>query len=328
LDSNNNGIQDTNESGLSGVVISLYDANAALVSEATTDQNGLYSFGCVVAGNYKIRLIPPSGYVSSNPLGTDVAANPGTDLSDTDDNGIQVGSSVESPTFSVSAANPSIDFGITPTPATTTVVTTIAAVTIAPTTAVPTTAVPTTAVQSTPTTAVASSIASSVAPTLPSAIPTTKAIAPQPPATTGSAKLCSEVYVDSNGNGQRDAGEPALGGVTVSINGPVNKTATTDANGKYCFNNLPNGDYTVAIIAGVPAEYSYLSDQVVKVSVLGEQVTNDIAVFRVAPLALTGSQPGRLVGFGLGMLLAGGFIVMRTKRSVRSVQPKSVVQGD
>ncbi|HEU5222406.1 MAG TPA: SpaA isopeptide-forming pilin-related protein, partial [Candidatus Lumbricidophila sp.] len=58
------------------------------------------------------------------------------------------------------------------------------------------------------------------------------------------------VWVDSNDNGIQDAGEPGLGGVTLTITGPngaavtnVNgaavTTTTTDANGAYSFTDLP-----------------------------------------------------------------------------------------
>ena len=44
-------------------------------------------------------------------------------------------------------------------------------------------------------------------------------------------------------------------GVTVTISGPVSRTATTDASGRYAFAAVPNGTYTVSI-SGYP---SYLS---------------------------------------------------------------------
>ncbi len=56
------------------------------------------------------------------------------------------------------------------------------------------------------------------------------------------------VYVDLNGNGVWDAGEPGIPGVTVALldgAGKVIATTTTDPNGQYLFAGLPAGTYTV-----------------------------------------------------------------------------------
>lgn len=63
--------------------------------------------------------------------------------------------------------------------------------------------------------------------------------------------LSGYVYHDKNGSGTRDAGDPGIAGVTVSLTGttaqgtPVTHTATTDVNGFYSFPGLLNGTYTV-----------------------------------------------------------------------------------
>lgn len=60
----------------------------------------------------------------------------------------------------------------------------------------------------------------------------------------GAGRLAGSVYVDNNGNGVRDAGEPGIAGVTITLGGSdthgtsVNRTATTDASGSYLFNDL------------------------------------------------------------------------------------------
>ena len=64
--------------------------------------------------------------------------------------------------------------------------------------------------------------------------------------------LTGEVYLDTNKNGNLDAGEPGIATVTVNLTGtsaagsPVNLTTTTDSNGNYSFTSLPGGTYSVA----------------------------------------------------------------------------------
>jgi uncharacterized repeat protein (TIGR01451 family) len=60
------------------------------------------------------------------------------------------------------------------------------------------------------------------------------------------------VWNDLNANGIQDAGEPGIGGVTVTLEGvdsvalgPVNATTTTGADGRYLFQQLPPGVYRV-----------------------------------------------------------------------------------
>jgi len=63
--------------------------------------------------------------------------------------------------------------------------------------------------------------------------------------------LSGSVYIDTNENGVRDAGEPGIAGVTIALAGTdvagtaVNRTATTDASGDYTFANLLPGTYTL-----------------------------------------------------------------------------------
>ena len=65
------------------------------------------------------------------------------------------------------------------------------------------------------------------------------------------ASLGDYVWDDTNGNGIQDAGEPGIGGLTVTLSGtkgdgtPVNLTTTTAADGSYSFTNLTPGTYTV-----------------------------------------------------------------------------------
>lgn len=53
--------------------------------------------------------------------------------------------------------------------------------------------------------------------------------------------LAGTVYVDANQNGFQDTGENGYQGAVVTLDN--SQTATTDANGNYTFNNLPEGTY-------------------------------------------------------------------------------------
>src|SRR5262249_44857871 len=66
------------------------------------------------------------------------------------------------------------------------------------------------------------------------------------------ASLGDRVWLDQNGNGVQDAGEPGIRGVTVVLytsgGTQFGAPTTTDSNGNYAFPNLPPGDYYVQFI--------------------------------------------------------------------------------
>ena len=64
-----------------------------------------------------------------------------------------------------------------------------------------------------------------------------------PPQQFGS--ICGIKFNDLDGDGLQDPGEPGLPNWTINLTGTTTSTATTNANGLYCFNNLPAGNYTV-----------------------------------------------------------------------------------
>lgn len=76
--------------------------------------------------------------------------------------------------------------------------------------------------------------------------------------TVQTSTLSGRVYEDANGNGQADAGEPGIAGVTLTLGGtdslgnPVTRTTTTDSNGNWSF-SVPAGAYTVT--EAQPASY-------------------------------------------------------------------------
>ncbi len=59
------------------------------------------------------------------------------------------------------------------------------------------------------------------------------------------------VYIDSNKDGQKDAGDYAVGGAPVTLNSltdpSLSWTAITGSNGSYSFSSIPAGVYTVSV---------------------------------------------------------------------------------
>ncbi len=96
-DSNNNGLQDLSETGVSGIIVELYASDAiglpigSALKKDTTDANGKYLFTGLTAGNYVVKVIttsiPAGSQLSSKQdVGTndliDSDFNPSTGLSD------------------------------------------------------------------------------------------------------------------------------------------------------------------------------------------------------------------------------------------------------
>ncbi len=65
------------------------------------------------------------------------------------------------------------------------------------------------------------------------------------------SEVTGYVYLDENGNGGHDRGEPGLEGVSVRLqrDGEVVASAITDANGRYAFAGAGEGDYQVELAA-------------------------------------------------------------------------------
>lgn len=92
LDKNRNGIQDSGEVGINGVIIELYKVDASgnpigsPIAKDTTDANGMYSFSKLPVGSYKIKIIAsslPSLTELSNKKGVGSDPTKDSDINDT-----------------------------------------------------------------------------------------------------------------------------------------------------------------------------------------------------------------------------------------------------
>jgi hypothetical protein len=66
----NNGKQDAGENGLDGVTVNLISELGTIVATTQTDASGFYLFTDVDPGNYRIEVIPPTGYAFCNQTNT------------------------------------------------------------------------------------------------------------------------------------------------------------------------------------------------------------------------------------------------------------------
>ncbi len=62
-DLNANGIQDADELGIAGATVNLLDSSGVLITSTTTDGSGLYSFGNLLPGDYKVQFVQPTALI-------------------------------------------------------------------------------------------------------------------------------------------------------------------------------------------------------------------------------------------------------------------------
>ena len=122
-DSNNNGVQDTGEAGISGVDVELYAPGAdgvvggvddTLIDSTTTDGDGNYQFSDLPEGDYYVS-IPTTNFASGGALETAPLSSETTETTDNqvdgDDNGIQAnsGEATNSPVINLTANGEPVD---------------------------------------------------------------------------------------------------------------------------------------------------------------------------------------------------------------------------
>jgi hypothetical protein len=192
FDTNNDGIQDTDELGVAGITVILYDASGVTVLATTkTDALGNYIFNNLDAGTYVVGFDPlslPGGtiFTAQNAVGSDSTSNSNADISTGKTAPIIVPAGTR---------NMTIDAGIY------------------------------------------------------SAINTNS--------------VGDYVWYDLDKDGTQDANEAPVPGVTATLYNAAGATiaiTTTDANGKYLFPNLPNGDYSVGF-SNLPEGMNFTSPE-------------------------------------------------------------------
>lgn len=174
-DDNGNGIQDPGEVGVAGVTLTLVNAAGQVVATTTTDALGNYKFSNLTPGNYTVRITPPSNYtLSAKTQGSDINLD-----SDFDPTSYTTGTV----TLNSGQNRTDIDAGLKFT---------------------------------------------------------------QP----STASVGDRVWLDTNGDGVQDAGEPGVSNVLVTLYnsaGTAVRSTYTDVNGLYLFTDVTPGSYTVGV---------------------------------------------------------------------------------
>jgi LPXTG-motif cell wall-anchored protein len=139
-----------------------------------------------------------------------------------------------------------------------------------------------------------------------------------------SSTIGDTVWNDANANGIQDNGEKGIAGATVKLTFPDSSTQTmnTNSNGLYLFSGLPAGTYTVELILSsipTPTDGSLKLTTPGSFTVTladGESFLNaDFGV--VATLPNTGFSSDRIALIGLALLIAGGLVLLATRRRWR-----------
>ncbi len=284
VDSNNNGLQDVSELGLSNVTVNLLDAAGTVLQTTRTDNNGYYLFSALPAADYIIEVVKPVGYAfSPQNAGTDDTAD--SDTATTDgrselislafgqhdtrwDAGLYPLGSIGDRLWIDSNANGLQDVSET---------TGLAAVTV---NLLDTSG---TVIGTAETDANGNYLFSTLPPanytvdvdqTDPQLAGYNLTTANDPLAVTlaagenyraadfgyvNYASVGDTVWHDLNGNGLQESGEPGIAGVSVRLldaaGAAILRTTTTDANGNYLFDSVIPGDYLIEVIK--PAAYTH-----------------------------------------------------------------------
>lgn len=106
-------------------------------------------------------------------------------------------------------------------------------------------------------------------------------------------------WIDANGNGRQDAGEPFLNGVTLTLGGTATGTQVTAGGGLYLFTGLGAGNYTVQATA--PAGFTFTTP-----NAFGTNTGNDSNVSPSMVTLATDDSNDLTIDFGFVALAGGG----------------------
>ncbi len=247
-DLNGNGIQDVGESGISSVTVKLLDNQGSVVITDATDGDGGYRFTSVSPGSYTVRETDPGGYSSttSNSVSISVATGgsatanfgdqqqgtvSGTVFEDMNGNGSQ--EPEEPGIYDVVVKLVDNQGGVVQTERTNEVgnydFSDVSAGSYT--------------VRETDPDEYSSTTANSVPVLVAAGGSATAVFGDQ-----AQGIVSGNVFLDANGNGVQDTGEPGIRDVTVKLlnnQGPTTQTDTTYEDGSYGFYNVTSGNYTV-----------------------------------------------------------------------------------
>ncbi len=116
------------------------------------------------------------------------------------------------------------------------------------------------------------------------------------------AQIGDFVFRDLNGDGKQDAGENGVAGVTVKLYDSANNviaTITTDANGKYLFDNLIAGNYTVEFVKSTIGSGFSFSPQ--GATTPDKDSDADITTGKTSTITLTEGQINKDIDAGVTM---------------------------
>ena len=223
-DDNSNGFVDGNEQGIENVTLVLRNAAGDEIDRMETNADGFYTFDQLIPGEYSV-------VVDVDTLPADAAIQT-----------FELDNTLDGSTTAQLAGGENrvdVDFGYRSQPEPTATPTATA-------TPMPT-ETPTTLPTSTPTetpTSVATTVTIVTTPSSPTPSPTST------PTTTAvpTVSIGDRVWADLDGDGLQEAGEDGIKDVTVTLygeNGNVLKTMQTNADGKYLFDGLASGVYSV-----------------------------------------------------------------------------------
>jgi hypothetical protein len=323
-DSNNDGIKQAGEVGLAGVNIKLTgtDTNGAVNLTATTDANGAYVFNSLKPGTYTLTETQPAGYADGldavgtlgGTLGNDVISNiqvsttSGADYNfgescngslsgfvycDSNDDGVKQGgeTGIQGVTITLTGTTAQGNVNLT---MTTDANGAYGFSNLQPGTYALTETQPGGYTDGKD---AVGTLGGTLANDAISAIVVNSAVGQNYNFGEGcSGGLSGFVYCDGNGDGLKQAGEPGITGVKLTLTGttaqgPVSLMATSDANGAYSFTNLQPGTYTITETQ--PAGYA---DGLDAVGSLGGTLANDA----ISAIVLNNNSNGINYNFGEG----------------------------